>query len=122
MNVNNRALNAENDIFLLNSQIARVTLGAQVVQLVRSRLLFYQGEGIFDTTVGTPWLQKIMGKTVNLPLTESLIKSRISTTDGVQQVIKFLLDFDPRERGLTVTFTASTVYGEIIEDELYINI
>jgi len=119
--MNNRALNADNDTFLLNSQIARVTNGAQVLQLVRSRLLFYQGEGIFDLTQGTPWFQSILGKPYDLSLAESLIKSRITTTVGVQDVTEFELVFDRVTRGITVTFSAITTYG-VISDELYINI
>ena len=39
-----RALNANNDIYLSRRSIATVKDGAEVVQHVRSRLLFYLGE------------------------------------------------------------------------------
>ncbi len=119
--MNNRALDSNNDLLLAGSQIARVTEGAQVVQRVGSRLRFYEGEGIFDISEGTPWLQSIMGKPYDLALTEALLKARIIETPGVDILNKFELTFDKSTRGMTITWTATTIYG-VVDGNLYINV
>jgi hypothetical protein len=117
-----RALNAANDLLLEGSRIATVTEGAQVAQAVRTRLRFYLGEWFLDTAAGVPWFQEILTKPANLSNAENRIKSEILGTEGVKELVKFSLTFDKRTRKLTVTFSATTIYGEIFADNVYLNI
>jgi len=124
------ALDSNNDLFRNGSAIARHYNGNEVLQMVRSRLLTYFGEWVFDTTAGTTYLQEIFVRPANLGVTESIIKSRISgttvmtdtgETEGVQEIISFTLDFNRTTRRLSIEFEARTTFGELIGDTLFIN-
>lgn len=108
-----RSLNSSNDIYLLNGQIATVQDGNEVLQHVRTRLLTYQGEWFLDTTAGLPYFQVILIKPANLSATESLIKSEILQTPGVDGLSAFALEFNKTTRTLNINFTAQTTYGDV---------
>lgn len=116
------ALNAENDIFLLNNSFHFVEDGAETVQHVRSRLLFYLEEWFLDKTVGTPWLQEILIKPANLAYTESIIKQRILQTPGVLSLEEFSFERLGTDRKLTVNFTATTEYGVLDREVVTVNL
>lgn len=117
-----RALNSDNDIFLSGGSIRTTNEGAQVLQHVRTRLLFYLEEWFLDTTTGTPWFQEILTKPVDLARVESIIKTRITDTPGVEEIIDFAMDYvGGTTRKLTVTFSAITTFGEIDNLQVTIN-
>lgn len=109
------ALDAGNNMFLDNQgNIATVSNGAEVVQLVRSRLLFYMGECSWDINAGVPYFQRILGKPAQLDETEAILKAEILQTTGVAALTDFALEFDSTKRLVTITFEAETTYGEIV--------
>ena len=108
-----RALDENNDIFLQRRRIAVVSDGAELVQHVRSRLLFYLGECSWSTTSGVPYFQRIFVKPMNLPQTEAILKSTILRTEGVQQLLDFRMSFNSTTRRLAVVFQAETTYGVV---------
>ncbi len=109
------ALDAGNNMFLDNQgNISMVSKGAEVVQLVRSRLLFYLGECSWDTNAGVPYFQRILGKPAQLDETEAILKTEILQTTGVSVLLDFALEFDSSKRLVTITFEAETIYGEIV--------
>ena len=67
-------LNSDNDIFVKNGNFVFVDDAAEVLQNVRSRLLFYMGEWFLDNTLGVPYFQEILTKPANLSNVESIIK------------------------------------------------
>lgn len=109
-----RALNAANDIFARNGAIATVQDGAEVVQHVRSRLLFYLEECAWDQTAGVPYFQRIFKKPANLAEAEALLKTEIIQTPGVSELIDFALQYNANTRRLTVTWQAETTYGSVV--------
>jgi hypothetical protein len=117
-----RALNSDNDLQLVGGQIHRVSDGPEVLQAVRSRLLFYRGEHFMDTTVGVPYFQQILVKPANLPLFESLLKSEILGTVGVEELLSFSVDFNKLTRRSSVSFSARTTFGEIVNSEVFLNV
>lgn len=120
--MNSYALDSNNELLLDGTRIARVVDGAQVVQAVRSRLLFYLGEWLLDTTAGVPYTQQIFVKPANLPRVESLLKTEILQTDGVAELISFSLVFDRTTRQVSVQFRARTTFDTIITEEVFINV
>lgn len=108
-----RSLNSSNDLYLLNGRIATVQDGNEVLQHVRTRLLTYQAEWFLDTSAGLPYLQIILIKPANLSATESLIKSEILQTPGVDSLSAFGLEFNKTTRTLNITFTAQTTFGDV---------
>lgn len=117
-----RALDSNNDILIKNGSFATVTDGAQVVQHVRTRLLFYLGEWFLDTRSGTPWIQEVFVKPINPSLVESIIKTRIANTPELKQITEFSMSLpDKATRKLQVSFSAETEFGTINNEEIFIN-
>ena len=110
------SLNANNDIYLDGNSIATVKDGEEVVQQVRSRLLFYLEEWFLDTTVGLPYFQEFFKKPADLAGIESRIKAEIIQTDGILNLLSFEYNFDRGTRKLTVNFEAETIYGDVRGD------
>ena len=117
-----RALDSNNDLIIEAGQLKLVEEGAETVQHVRTRLLFYRGEWFLDTLAGTPWFQEIFTKPANLANIESILKSRILNTPGVQTLTEFSMDYTgASERRLNVQFSAETIYGIIDQASVTIN-
>lgn len=113
--MNSYSLDSGNNIQLgTDNRINRVDKGAEVVQSVRSRLLFYLAESPLDTSKGVPYFEKIFTKPANLPETESILKTEIIRTDGVQELLDFGLEFDSKTRNLTIEWRAISIYGDVI--------
>ena len=118
-----RALDSNNDLIVSYGSLKTVEEGAEVVQHVRSRLLFYLGEWFLDTEAGVPYFQEIFTKPANLANIESIFKSKILRTPGVQRLTDFSMDYQGgSERRLTVAFSAETIYGSIDNDKVTINV
>lgn len=109
-----RALNADNDIFKERGAIALVSDGAEVVQHVRSRLLFYYQECVWDTEAGVPYFQRIFQKPADLSGAEAILKAEIIQTPGVAELLDFGLEFNRQTRFLRVTWQARTTYGSVV--------
>lgn len=117
-----RALNSKNDIFVDKGQLKLVENGAEVVQSVRTRLQFYLEEWFLDLTAGTPYFQEIFTKPANLANIESIFKTRILNTPGVELLIEFSMVYEGDSvRKLTVSFSAQTIFGEIDNEKVTIN-
>lgn len=117
-----RALDSNNNLIIESGKIKLVEDGAEVVQKVRSNLLFYLGEWFLDTTKGVPYFEQVFIKPVNLANVESIFKSAIINTTGVARLINFAMDFEGgKSRKLSLAFEAETIYDEIIKSEVTIN-
>jgi hypothetical protein len=115
-----RELNETNDIFFRAGRSAWLKDSEgqgieRVMQSLRCRLNFYTGEWFLDETAGTPWRQQILVKPVNLSLVESIIKNRILTTYGVNNLLRFFMNFTAATRTLDIIFTIDTIYGTITD-------
>ena len=118
-----RALDSNNDLVIESGSLKLVSEGAEVVQHVRSRLLFYLEEWFLDQSAGTPYFQQIFTKPANLANIESILKSRILTTPEVQRLTQFAMDYEGGSvRKLTVAFSAETTYGSIDSEQVTINV
>lgn len=115
-----RALNENNDIyaekgacvFLSDSNGQGID---RVMQSIRTRLNFYQGEWFLDESAGVPWRQQIFVKPANLAIVESIIKAKISSTYGVNELQAFAMSFDPQNRTLNIAFSCNTIYGNLLD-------
>lgn len=109
-----RALDANNDIFMARRRIAVVSDGAEAVQHVRSRLLFYLGECSWAVDVGVPYFQRIFVKPMNLPQTEAILKSVVLNSPNVLKLLDFSMQYTSSNRRLGVAYQAETTYGVIV--------
>ena len=113
------ALNDDWDIYLdANGDLALVEDGNEVVQHVKQRLDFQQGEWFLDESIGVPWLTDILGQSFlatndpNRAFAESIIKETILSTPGVTRLVTFSADFDPVNRAGTYRFNFDTAWGD----------
>ena len=74
-----------------------------VAQRVRTRLLMLLGEWFLAVDDGTPYLQLILIKNVNLDHVRSALRARILETEGVTGIVSLVLDFDSAVRRLRIT-------------------
>lgn len=118
-----RALDSNNDLIVSQGRLKIVEDGAEAVQHVRSRLLFYLEEWFLDLDAGTPYFQQIFVKPANLANIESIIKTRILNTPEILKLIDFSMDYEGgSSRKLSISFSAETTYGIIDNEKVTINV
>lgn len=118
-----RALDSNNDLIVENGSLKIVRDGAETVQHVRSRLQFYLEEWFLDLKAGTPYYQSIFTKPANLANIESILKTRILSTPEVLLLNEFSMVYEGEsKRRLTVYFSAETTFGQIIGEQVTINV
>lgn len=92
-----------NDLFLASDgNLATVTDAEAVGQHAKQRLSTFQGEWVYDTTAGVPWLSQILGKGYDPALAESVVKAELLDTDGVEEITSFSVGFEKGTRGLII--------------------
>lgn len=94
-----------------------VTGNASVGQGVRARLRMFLGESFVDITQGTPWFQRILGKTPQ-DVAETNIKRRILTAPGVDRIRQFNFDSDRQQRLYQISTVIQTEDGDTEAIEL----
>jgi hypothetical protein len=118
-----RALNSSNDLIIENGSLKLVSEGAETVQHVRTRLLFYMEEWFLDLESGVPYFQEVFTKPANLANIESIFKAKILNTPEVESLLEFSMDYQGESsRLLTVSFSAETTYGTIDNEKVTINV
>lgn len=80
----------------------------EVAQNIETRLKWFYGEAFLETSGGTPWFQKILGKNTGLER-EAAIKKTISETPGVVKITSF--NMVDESRVLSVTGSVITIYA-----------
>lgn len=117
------AVDATNDIIYENGEFRTVEDGAEVVQHLKHRLLFYLAEWVLDLGAGTPYTQEIFVKPVNLGNVETIFKNRILRTPEFAFLTEFFMNFEGGDtRKLTVTFAGETSFGFIDLTQVTINV
>jgi len=118
-----RALDSNNDLIIQAGSLLTVSDGAEVVQHIRTRLLFYLEEWFLDISAGIPYFQEVFTKPANLANIESIFKSKILRTPGVKKLTSFSMTYEGgSSRTLSVSFSAETTYGSIDKDKVTINV
>lgn len=88
-----------------------------VGQAVKTRLLLKTEEWFLDVTEGTPYATDILG-TGTKPTYDAAIRERILDTEGVTEIVAYKSDLDATTRGLLVTATIATRYGQITVEQV----
>lgn len=107
------------DIVVKNNDISFIRGDQEIDQNVRIRLQFYRGEWFLDTEAGVPYFEEILVKNPDLVEVDRIFKIAILETPEVERITEYSSDFDSRNRVLSVSFRATTIYGDdiIIENE-----
>lgn len=101
------------DLLLENFDLQLVDGQDQIAQNLAIRLRFILGEWFLDTTAGVPYYDDFFIKAPNQIRIESVLKEEILDTPGVDQILSFTSNFDAQRRVYSVTFSVSTIQGDI---------
>lgn len=100
--------------------------GEAVAQGVRQRILNLKGEWFADLDSGLPWFENdsvpsaqavIGGKPSELRLA-ALIRAAIVDTPGLKRIDRLSVNFDRATRRITVSWAATTEFGDTVADIL----
>lgn len=86
--------------------------GEATAQAVKTRLYLIQDEWFLDLLAGVPWLQRIMKKPGNMPLTEAIIKRRILETEGVRAIDAFSMRINSETRVISIEAQIRDAYSD----------
>lgn len=90
-----------NDLYLFSDGSLGIAVSNQAIgEHAKQRLNTYLGEWVYDTTVGTPWIQQIFVRPFSPGVANAVIKQRISETPGVTELTEFSLTVDYKTRGV----------------------
>jgi hypothetical protein len=111
------ALNDNNDIYFTNYQLTFTKSKQQeILQRVKIRLRFFEGEWFLNTIHGVPYYQNIIGtKPINLNIINNIFINEILDVEGVLSIQESKLDYDNEKRKLIFEFIAITENGTIEE-------
>ena len=84
-----------------------------IAQTIKTRLSLFYGEYFRDITEGTPWYQVILVKNTTLQTKEAALKEIITTSPGVEKLLKFETDFELEDRRYTVRCVVLSEFGVI---------
>lgn len=106
------------DLYMTGGDLTLVRDSAAIRQEVDIRLQFLLAEWFLDTTVGVPYLQTILVKAPNLAAVRTVLRDQILLCVGIRSITRLDLDFNRSTRILSVTWSATTDLGELIESEV----
>lgn len=107
-------LSASGDLQITGGDLQLVDDVSCIIQAVRCRLQFWQGEWFIDQNQGMPYFTTIFVKNANLSLIKSIFRRAIETAPGILSVTKCEVSLNAHTRVLTVTWQAIASTGETI--------
>jgi hypothetical protein len=105
------ALDSDNDLFLLNGDIAVIIAAPEAGQDIKTKLQTFQGEYFINTTFGVPYYQTIFQKPANIGIFDTAIRSMILSSPEVAKITKYQSAINSFKREYTVTFTVTLLDG-----------
>lgn len=83
-----------------------------IPQHIKQRLLTILGEWFLDLSIGLPWFDEILGKHQDLSQVEALIKTCITETPGVSELVSFSVEgSETQERTANIQFSVRLTDG-----------
>lgn len=81
----------------------------EIVQHLRSRIIFIKKEWRYNKNVGFPWWEFVFIDQPNLSTIQSILKKTILKTEGVVKILEFEMTL--KNNMLHVFFRVNTIYG-----------
>lgn len=112
--LNDIALDPSTDRFIIkNGDLVLVQKANAVAQFIKQKLRTFFGEWFLDTTIGVPYYQEILKKNPSPITVASILKREIINTDGVIALDSFSINFDAKNRKITVAPSIQSVDGPV---------
>lgn len=106
-----RKIDIDGDYTLGTTQDFLTDTPETVAQAVKTRLALWAGEWFLDTSDGTPWIDRILGKRFIGRNHDAVIRQRILETPGVVEISDYSSTINGETRSLSVAATITTTYG-----------
>ncbi len=116
-------LDADNDIVVTTD--LQFTRGIPaVVQSCRIALQMFKGEWFLDLDAGIPYFEEILGAkpAIGAEVARQEFLRELLLVEGVVEVTRLAIAFDPATRALTVRWQVRTEFGETPIDTLTIEV
>jgi hypothetical protein len=103
----------ENGDLYIDPQKGLVLVGGitAVIQAVRFRLGLFKGEWFLNLEVGVDWYG-IIGEQFDEDKIRSEVNAAIGSVPGIVQVTELTITYDNPTRTVTVTWAATTLFGD----------
>lgn len=106
-----RQLSSDKDFVFGNGLLSyEINTPAAVGLAVESGLMLFLGEWFLDSSVGTPWIQGVLGK-YSQDIADGTIKNQVLNTQGVVDISSYQSTINPNTRNMSVELTINTIYG-----------
>lgn len=102
---------ADGDLVLTSDGSTRAVATEPVLQNIIATLLIFLGEYFLDTSVGTPFLQRIFSRRAEQADIDAILQDRILSVPGVRILNRYQSTFARAQRTFSVSFQVTTVSG-----------
>lgn len=89
-------------------------------QRLEQKFKLFFGEWFLDVTAGVRWFEDYLGKRPRPETLQFLLRSVVERDPGIKRLLSASFDLNKTTRELTIQFSALSVTGEIINDEVTI--
>jgi hypothetical protein len=96
-----------------NGQSDFITDIDAVAQIIKQKLLLFQGEWVLDRTAGTPMFQSILGASRSIDAVVAILKAVILSAPYVTDVINVATNYNSQARTFAFACVAQTPFGPI---------
>lgn len=89
-----------------------------VAQAIRVRIQMFKGEWFLNLDEGVPYYEDLLGQRYNEATVRKAFRAAIMATPGVLALDTFTTIFDAATRTVTVSWVATTTFGDTPPDSL----
>lgn len=101
------------ELEIINGDLA-ITAGSEAVrQHLKQRLQTFLGEWFLDARIGVPYYEHVLVKNPDPIVLDTIFKSVILNTPGVEKLNQFDIDVESSTRTMTLIFSVETAAGRI---------
>lgn len=99
-------LDVDGDLDISTGDLQLISGVDFIVQSLKIRLQFFQGEWFLDTRLGMPYFQEILVKSTTSKAIAAIYEEAILESPGVLEVHDLLVEFDGATREARISFNA----------------
>ncbi|NQY74323.1 MAG: hypothetical protein HRT90_06120 [Candidatus Margulisbacteria bacterium] len=102
-------LDSNNEVVFKNNDLVLVEGIQETKQRIIQRLQLFRGEWFLDRSRGIPYFQDILKKGNQVSAISAIFKTEILSVTGVIELLKFEMDYEAKQRELTITVSVRSV-------------
>lgn len=114
-------LDSQHDLLFKDGKLVLVSGANLVAQRIKVTLLTFLGEWFMDTTIGVPYLEKVLVKPADKAKLENIFRKKILSVQDVKKVNNINTSINRIERHLIVEFEAETE-KTVVRDSVVIGV